>query len=328
MFPSQSGTKPVRILRGFKLSEQIVMITASYAVLTWCSMVDFNRYVKGGDRYRDPSAPKPAPPSVPPVVIGVTGHRPHKLASPGSIAPHNPSGDGYNAYNPLRVRIREELRTVTQSLLDRAAQFGTRSDRYTNALHCASYLRQVEWRSCTPWTPDNLPTTPVALSGMALGVDTDAVKVWIEMAGKGPAVVAVVPFPGQESRWPKPSRTLYQELLRDWVVGTVYVSKVPPKDDAEARRMMLARDEWLCCAADEMIAVYDGSSGGTAHTYSYWQRLSGPRAVRIDPRDLRAELEAKAEADGARSRALSKDEQLAALFDGCRSATPDDDIPF
>lgn len=291
-------------------------------------MVDFNRYIKGGDRYRDLSAPKPAPPSVPPVVIGVTGHRPHKLASPGSIAPHNPSGDGYNAYNPLRVRIREELRTVTQSLLDRAAQFGTRSDRYADATHCASYFRQVEWRSCTPWTPDNLPTMPVALSGMALGVDTDAVKVWIEMAGKGPAVVAVVPFPGQESRWPLKSQKLYQELLRDWVVGTVYVSKVPPKDDAEARRMMLARDEWLCCAADEMIAVCDGSSGGTSHTYNYWQRLSGPRAHRIDPRDLRAELAAKAEADAVRFRALSKDEQLAALFDDCRPATPDDDIPF
>jgi len=312
-------------------------------------VVDFNRYIKGGDRYRDPVAPKPAPPAVPPIVIGVTGHRPPKLASPGSVAPHNRNGDGYDAYNPLRVRIREELRTVTQSLLGQVAacmapdqehNFQTssglcmfcgkprRSDRYTNALHCASYLRQIEWRSCTPWTPDNLPCVPVALSGMALGVDTDAVKVWIEMAGKGPAVVAVVPFPGQENRWPKPSRTLYQELLRDWVVGTVYVSKVPPKDDAEARRMMLARDEWLCCAADEMIAVYDGSSGGTSHTYNYWQRLSGSRAHRIDPRDLRAELAAKAEADAVRFRALSKDEQLAVLFDDCRPATPDDDIPF
>lgn len=323
--PESIWNKACKNTEGCKHASRIVKISAFYVELRWCTVVDFNRYVKGGDRYRDPTAPKPAPSAVPPIVIGVTGHRPPKLASPGSVAPHNRNGDGYNAYNPLRVRIREELRTVTQSLLDRAAQLGTRSDRYTNALHCVSCLKQVAWRTCTPWTPESLPTVPVALSGMALGVDTDAVKVWIEM---GLSVVAVIPFLGQEARWPKPSRTLYQELLRDWVVGTVYVSKVPPKDDAEAKRMMLARDEWLCCASDELIAVFDGTGGGTAHTFNYWQRLAGPRAVRIDPRDLRAEIEAKAETDGARFRALSKDEQLAALFDGCRPATPDDDVPF
>lgn len=281
-------------------------------------MVDFNRYLKGGDRYRDPTTPKPVPPTIPPVVIGITGHRPHKLATTGE---HN----GYDPYNALRVRIREEVQTATQSLIERATASG-RSDRYANALHCASYLRQVKWRSCTPWTPDNLPCVPIALSGMALGVDQDAMKAWLEMAGRGPAIVAVVPFPGQEKRWPKQSQQLYNELLREWVAGTVYVSEVPPKDDAEARRMMHARDEWVCCAADEMIAVYDGTAGGTGHTFSYWQRLSGPRAIRIDPRDLRAELDAKAERDGARFRALSKDEQLAEIF-GEHSAE-DDDIPF
>ena len=159
-------------------------------------MVDFNRYIKGGDRYRDLLAPKPAPPAVPPIVIGVTGHRPHKLYSPGSVALHSPNGDGYNAYNPLRVRIRQELQSASQMLMDRAAALGKRSDRYADATHCASYLQQVTWRACTPWTPDNLPTTPVALSGMALGVDTDAVKVWIEMAG------ITTPFPIQAAAVP------------------------------------------------------------------------------------------------------------------------------
>lgn len=122
-------------------------------------MVDFNRYIKGGDRYRDPTAPKPVPPTVPPVVIGITGHRPHKLATTGEHS-------GYDPYNALRVRIREEVKTATQSLINQAAvckrasdqehNFHTssglcmfcdkprRSDRYANADHCASYLRQVK----------------------------------------------------------------------------------------------------------------------------------------------------------------------------------------
>jgi len=64
--------------------------------------------------------------------------------------------------------------------------------------------------------------------------------------------------------------------------------------------------------------------------------------VRIDPRDLRAELEAKADADAARFRVLSPEGQLAALFgEPYEELTPmqrdsgrarldlsDDDIPF
>lgn len=39
------------------------------------------------------NAPKKAPPVVPRLVVGVTGHRPHKLHSPGMQ-------DGYDRHNP------------------------------------------------------------------------------------------------------------------------------------------------------------------------------------------------------------------------------------
>ena len=52
---------------------------------------------------------------------------------------------------------------------------------------------------------------PFAISGMALGVDQ-----WFaeEALDLGVPVHAYVPFEGQESRWPEPSRYAYGKLLK------------------------------------------------------------------------------------------------------------------
>ena len=226
-------------------------------------MVDFAKLLN--------QPPRPAP-IVPRLVIAITGHRPHKLASPGTVTPTKSSGDGYEWGNPLRVALRKRIREETERLLAKPRE----PRGCMSAMHLDSYLNQVKWAD--GFTPG---TKPIAMSGLALGIDQDACGEWYRM---GLPYVGVIPFPGQEARWPASSRETYAKVLAK-AVGIVYVSQNKPASDYEAGQMLLRRDEWMCCACDELIAVWDGSRGGTSHTVRYYEQ-SCQRAVRIDPREV------------------------------------------
>ena len=82
--------------------------------------------------------PKKAPPSVPRLVVGVTGHRPHKLHSPGMQ-------DGYDRHNPLRRWCREQMRSILLNLIQASSE--TRPDRYVDAAYLSNKLDLIEWRN-------------------------------------------------------------------------------------------------------------------------------------------------------------------------------------
>jgi uncharacterized phage-like protein YoqJ len=114
---------------------------------------------------------------------------------------------------------------------------------------------------------------------MALGVDQDFVDVCIELEIP---FVAVVPFEGQESQWPWESREYYHAQLKK-ASEVVYVS--PP---GYASWKMHRRNEWQ---VDEIgpdgivLAVWDGSSGGTANCVAY-ARSRNRKIEIIDPDSL------------------------------------------
>lgn len=129
---------------------------------------------------------------------------------------------------------------------------------------------------------------PDKLGVGALGIDQDACGVWARM---GIAYVVAVPFPGQESRWPRESRERYQRVLSH-AAGIYRASEVAPTSDKEAGEMLKRRNEWICCVCDDLIAVFDGSRGGTSHCLSTWGRICRFQTpIIIDPRELRLELE-------------------------------------
>lgn len=231
-------------------------------------MVDF---AKLRERQNEPRIP----PKVPAVCIGVTGPRPHKLDSQGRDVDH-PRFDGYDRMNPLRVRLREEIRRATQEILDRPAE-RRRPYRYTDADYLDNHLSRARWRV------DYHTIDALGVTGGALGIDTDAAGVWLRM---GLPYLVAVPFPGQESRWPKPSKDAYSDLLK-FAAGVYYLHEVKPADDAQARQWLLDRNEWMCSVDDELIAVYDGSKGGTGAMVSSWGRFAQPPEHRIDPREYR-----------------------------------------
>lgn len=117
-----------------------------------------------------------------------------------------------------------------------------------------------------------------AISGMALGIDQDFARVVIEL---GFPLTAALPFPGQERRWPAPSQRRYHALL----ANAAEVVLVSPAGYHPSK--MQTRNEWMVHETGlggTMIAVFDGSPGGTANCVAYAQGKVGS-IIRVNPQD-------------------------------------------
>lgn len=112
-----------------------------------------------------------------------------------------------------------------------------------------------------------------AISGMALGVDQWAAE---ECDAAGIPWTAAIPFKGQESQWPAASQRRYRDLL-GWATRIHVVSP-----GGYTREKMQDRNRWMVDNCDLLIAVWDGSDGGTANCYRYAKSI-GRRIARINP---------------------------------------------
>lgn len=103
-----------------------------------------------------------------------------------------------------------------------------------------------------------------AISGMALGWDTAWAEAALEL---GIPLIAAIPFKGQESRWPVESQHRYHRICgqaRDVVVCSA---------GGYAPFKMQTRNEWMVLQCDHLIALWDGSPGGTANCIAYAKEL-------------------------------------------------------
>ena len=113
---------------------------------------------------------------------------------------------------------------------------------------------------------DRVPTGDelMILSGMALGVDQWAAEICIE---EGIKWTAVIPFHGFEGRWPDISKRHYHNLLNE--ADNVHVVT----DTSEYRANLLyRRNAWMVDNASLVLAIWNGSSGGTANCIEYARR--------------------------------------------------------
>jgi uncharacterized phage-like protein YoqJ len=100
----------------------------------------------------------------------------------------------------------------------------------------------------------------IVIVGMALGWD-QAVG-WAAKAQRIP-FLAYVPFEGQESVWPAASKERYRELLS-------YAQKIIVCSPGEfTPRKMQVRNEAMVDHCDEILALWDGSPGGTGNCMAY-----------------------------------------------------------
>lgn len=111
------------------------------------------------------------------------------------------------------------------------------------------------------------------ITGMALGIDQ-----WSAMVAHklGIAYLAAIPFEGQECRWPPQSQITYR-LLRKLASEEVIVS-----EGSYTIAKMQVRNEWMVDNCDLLIAVWDGSKGGTGNCVQYANSVNR-KILRIDP---------------------------------------------
>lgn len=112
------------------------------------------------------------------------------------------------------------------------------------------------------------------ISGMALGVDQWAAFISYKL--KIP-FIAAVPFINQECKWPTSSQETYNKLIK------LASEKVIVSDGEYSANKMQVRNEWMVDHCDQLIAIWDGSSGGTGNCVNY-AKSKNKLIIYIDPR--------------------------------------------
>lgn len=115
-------------------------------------------------------------------------------------------------------------------------------------------------------------------TGMALGVDQLAALAILDLRDEGLCIKlhAAVPCRGHSSRWPKTSRDLYDAILSKCDTVTLVT------DAPYSAPLMQRRNAWMADRADLILAVWDGSPGGTKNCVDY-ARKTGKPVWRHDP---------------------------------------------
>ncbi len=104
------------------------------------------------------------------------------------------------------------------------------------------------------------------VSGMARGWDT----AWAQAAlALGLPLTAAVPFPDQDDGWRIDDRRLYRHILE----RCVKVEIVRPSYELGAYQR---RNEWMVDRSHRVIALHDGSRGGTFNCIAYANRRGVP----------------------------------------------------
>lgn len=105
------------------------------------------------------------------------------------------------------------------------------------------------------------------ISGMALGWDQALMEAAQLLAYP---TVAAIPFKGQQNAWPEASRSKYAALLNE-ATEVVYVCP-----DGYAPWKMQKRNQWMVDNAHVVLALWNGSQGGTANCVKYANLMRKP----------------------------------------------------
>jgi len=186
------------------------------------------------------------------VIVAFTGHRPQKLG-------------GYEP-NPLRTKVKYAMMETMQHL-------------------------QVQYHH----------HELVVMSGGALGVDQWAMQMAQHMGLKH---VVAAPFFDQAKVWPAESKKLYKDLCdaADPEISRLIVELLVPRyrsaafdphtnriivcDGEYAGWKMQKRNEFMVDSALELVAVWDGTTGGTRNCVRYAEKTLLPAITQINPRNL------------------------------------------
>jgi len=128
----------------------------------------------------------------------------------------------------------------------------------------------------------------VAISGMALGVDTIFTQECIELS-QIEKIIATIPCYGQESIWRNESKKVYYELLKNEKVMPYHVAK----EYYNNKSLLHNRNEWMVEQTKKcggiVLAIWDGSEGGTGNCVQC-AKEHGISPIIINPREIESKL--------------------------------------
>lgn len=107
------------------------------------------------------------------------------------------------------------------------------------------------------------------ISGMALGVDTLWALVGLKLKFQFPGkfeLECAIPCANHSSRWKKSDQERHADIIKRSGIVT-FVSKEP-----YAPYLMQKRNEYMVDKADELLAVWDGTSSGTRNCVKYAEK--------------------------------------------------------
>lgn len=117
-----------------------------------------------------------------------------------------------------------------------------------------------------------------AYTGMALGIDQlfAIAALQLKAAGYDIKLHCAIPCQGHSSKWNEASRELYDKILAK-ADEVVMVS-----DEPYQPWLMQKRNEYMVDRANEILAFWDGSAGGTKNCVDYANKIGRPVTV-VDP---------------------------------------------
>ena len=108
------------------------------------------------------------------------------------------------------------------------------------------------------------------ISGFALGWDQSVARAAIALSIP---LVAALPGPWQASKWPPASQAEWRRLI---VAASEVVAAT---HGAYSSAAMQVRNEWMADRCDALLALWDGSPGGTANCLRYFERAHPEKPV-------------------------------------------------
>ena len=102
------------------------------------------------------------------------------------------------------------------------------------------------------------------ITGMARGTDLWAGQIVMERKRENPylRLICAIPYPGFEAKWSEQWRSLYQRVLS----ASDYTKYFFQKFSYDSFQV---RNAWMVNHAARVIAVYNGTGGGTHNTIEY-----------------------------------------------------------
>lgn len=118
----------------------------------------------------------------------------------------------------------------------------------------------------TDWLVEN-PLVTTVIAGGALGWDTALAEAAIRLKRY---LILALPFPGFEDRWPSESKArLYAHMAQ---ADEHYFVR----EAGYAAWKMQERNKWMVDHCDEVLALWNGTSGGTSNCIAYANKVGKP----------------------------------------------------